>query len=418
MAEDPLVDAVDDELDPDRVTLGQRIAGIKQPAYMPTTPSGADTAPAPSIRPQIDPNSLPESVRPYQLKPADVPQAGSKVPELAKEQARLSTPIDPYNRNAEGGIAGTKPQYRMGVGQRILGTVGNFLSGMGGKGPVTYVGPGATNWRFGREEAARQGQLEGVNTQIKTQEQMDTENEKLQRDAIRQAYEGQLGEARLGTSAAQKETADVRQQLEGANKNLLEEKANKLANATPPEPKTEAELALAYQTAQQKGDKQAAARYRGALDELARQKKAGRDTTTSDVSKAIQVAEYRGKEHDRIDNEQEQERNRRYAEVDKNVQMKYDAKKSAAAKAQIDADLKTKYDPKHQNVDSESDKMLGITKSGGPLKSNANKPAATPAPPPKVGATVRVKQKDGSIKTGKVVGFNPNKKPIVDYSGQ
>src|SRR5215470_8525359 len=53
----------------------------------------------------------------------------------------------------------TLPQYRMGIGHRILGTLANFANGFAGKGgqPI-YVGPGALNNRYYQEEAQRQKQ--------------------------------------------------------------------------------------------------------------------------------------------------------------------------------------------------------------------------------------------------------------------
>jgi hypothetical protein len=76
-----------------------------------------------------------------------------------------------------------------------------------------YIGPGATNSRYAQDESQRQGQLEGINTQIKTQQSMDTENERLYRDAIRQAYESQVGSARQTAADAMSQKADVAQQL-------------------------------------------------------------------------------------------------------------------------------------------------------------------------------------------------------------
>src|SRR5262249_10161207 len=60
------------------------------------------------------------------------------------------------SRDAQGK---TLPQYRMGIGHRILGTLANFANGFAGKGgqPI-YVGPGALNNRYYQEEAQRQQQ--------------------------------------------------------------------------------------------------------------------------------------------------------------------------------------------------------------------------------------------------------------------
>src|SRR5262249_51108410 len=53
----------------------------------------------------------------------------------------------------------TLPQYRMGIGHRILGTLVNFANGFAGNhAQPIYVGPGALNNRYYQEEAQRQQQ--------------------------------------------------------------------------------------------------------------------------------------------------------------------------------------------------------------------------------------------------------------------
>src|SRR5215471_3045485 len=53
----------------------------------------------------------------------------------------------------------TLPQYRMGIGHRILGTLVNFANGFAGNhAQPIYVGPGALNNRYYQEEAQRQRQ--------------------------------------------------------------------------------------------------------------------------------------------------------------------------------------------------------------------------------------------------------------------
>ncbi len=219
-----------EEEDPlERLSIGQRIAGVKDPAAAPPS----DPAP-PMPKVALDPNSIPESIRPRPMAPQQIPQPpspsqNSALVPLIQQQAQLSKPINPMDETT-GKI---KPQYRMGIGQRTLGTAANFLQGFGRK-PFTPVpvGPGATNWRFGREEAQREKQLEGVNQQIGTQEKLNDENEKLYRDATRQAYEGQLGEARKQTAEAQESKADTASKVADvkalATKNQFEEAKAKL----------------------------------------------------------------------------------------------------------------------------------------------------------------------------------------------
>src|SRR5947209_11915981 len=65
-------------------------------------------------------------------------------------------PRPPYESdNTSGPHAPPDPddrRYRMGIGQRILGSVANFLNGFAKNGadPI-YVGPGAHNSRYGRD---------------------------------------------------------------------------------------------------------------------------------------------------------------------------------------------------------------------------------------------------------------------------
>src|SRR5262249_26712043 len=60
------------------------------------------------------------------------------------------------SRDAQGK---TLPQYRMGIGHRILGTLVNFANGFAGNhSQPVYVGAGALNNRYYQEEAQRQRQ--------------------------------------------------------------------------------------------------------------------------------------------------------------------------------------------------------------------------------------------------------------------
>src|SRR5215467_7386536 len=53
----------------------------------------------------------------------------------------------------------TLPKYRMGIGQRILGTLANFANGFARTGAQpTYVGPGALNKRYYQDQADREQQ--------------------------------------------------------------------------------------------------------------------------------------------------------------------------------------------------------------------------------------------------------------------
>jgi hypothetical protein len=97
--------------------------------------------------------------------------------------------------------------------------------------------------------------------------------------------------------------------------------------------------------------------------------KAEKDTSLADAAKAIQVSEYKGREHDKVDGAMEKERSKRYEELSKDYVLEGVPAKMEAAKAKIDQELQTKYAPKHKAVDDEAEKMLSLTKSGSALSS-------------------------------------------------
>lgn len=120
--------------------------------------------------------------------------------EAAQKRVRdYSAPTDKY-------IPGTnkvKPDYRMGVGGRIIGTVANFLSGFGGRGPVTYVGPGATNRAYDVAEERRQSALGKAQADVKSYQDAFSEEKKGYENEL-QTYEDQrkrLGQAPIVQSA-------------------------------------------------------------------------------------------------------------------------------------------------------------------------------------------------------------------------
>jgi hypothetical protein len=229
--------------------------------------------------------------------------------------------MKPLDRNAVDPQTG-KLLYKMGWGQRLLGTIANFGNGFAQDGaPPVYVGPGATNWKFGRDEATREANVARDTTALGEEEKLDTTNQKMYEDALRQSYEGQIGTARQRTAAAQQENAATRATLAQTQAELNQSKADKISGAPAPEPKTEPEIAIALQLATMKGDKAGVQKYRGALNQLARQKPAGKDTSAADVAKAIQVAEYRGHEHDKINQQRETERRSRMEEFTRTPQV-------------------------------------------------------------------------------------------------
>lgn len=57
----------------------------------------------------------------------------------------------------------TLPQYRMGIGHRILGTLANFANGFAGnRAQPIYVGPGALNNRYYQDEQQRRENLQAA----------------------------------------------------------------------------------------------------------------------------------------------------------------------------------------------------------------------------------------------------------------
>lgn len=218
--------------DPDRLTYGERIGGAKPYPSIPKPAAAApaDNTPPPDIK--LDPSKVPSGIfsgQNTQLPPlAPVGPNNPNLVGLLRQQAEYGKPLD---RSATDPNSG-KPLYKMGWGQRVLGIAANFASGFGGRGPVEYVGPGATNWRYDRDEAKRQPNLANVNTQIISQEQLDTENLRLEREAQRQAYEGVTGEARKTAAEAQQSRADAYQQLADTRQQLADLQGGKASKVT------------------------------------------------------------------------------------------------------------------------------------------------------------------------------------------
>lgn len=202
-----------------RPGLGQRIA------------SSAGNTAAPSSAPTDTPSlTIPGSSTPNGGKPLDLSSTTRQFPpappspqttmgELLQKRAAIGSPIP--IRDTSGKM---DPKYRMGFGQRLLGTVANFGSGLAGRGPVAQVGPGATNTRYSQDEAQRQGNVANLDTQIGQQEKLGDENRKLFEAANKQAYDSTIGAARGETAAAQQETASARSAL--ADEKARSDKAN------------------------------------------------------------------------------------------------------------------------------------------------------------------------------------------------
>jgi hypothetical protein len=219
--------APDPESGEERPSFGARIAGDVPKPIPPNVAAPEDKQPAPPV--QYDPGKVPEGIfAPKSPPPAPVGANNPALVSLLNRQAQDSQRINPYQTDPQTGKRTTLPQYRMGTGMRILGSIANFASGFGGKGPVAYVGPGATNARYQQDEAQRQANLASDELQIKGQQGLDTENLKLEREAQRQAFEGVKGEAAKQTAAARPQTADAQQQVADTRQQLADLKANSI----------------------------------------------------------------------------------------------------------------------------------------------------------------------------------------------
>jgi len=95
------------------------------------------------------------------------PSAESTLGPLYQSRAEKSLPTD-----------ATRDEYKMGIGGRIMGTLANFLSGMGGRDPMVYTGPGATNNRYAQAEHKRLGELNALNNQISDAANLNEMNRK------------------------------------------------------------------------------------------------------------------------------------------------------------------------------------------------------------------------------------------------
>jgi hypothetical protein len=371
-----------------RPSIGDRMAGrAPKPA-----PAPVDTNPAPAM-PSIpfDASKLPPGIAPVTPSPTSVPRppTGSNnptLPGLLQKQAELGEPINRQD-----------PKYKMGIGERLRGLASDLLVGAGGHPELaTPIGPGTPSRQYGIDESMRQARLANVGTQIQGQEKLDTENQKMYEDAIKQAYDAQLGAARIETAdaATQRaeaagETADVKQQLAASQEELNKYKSGN-------QPPTN-EFSGWYQAF--KAQNKRAPSPKEIQDYEITKARAGKDTSAADVAKAIQIAEYKGRQSDAIDRAKELERTKRYAEIDKDVTTKYDPKKLAAAKQKVDDDLDTKYGAQLQKMSDEADKMLGLTKAGAKLQSGAG-PAKAPAKPttaPPAGRVWVYDKKSGKI---------------------
>lgn len=423
--------AVED--DSERPTLGARIASVAPPPIVAAQPQ-PDAPPMP--KQDLDMSKMPDVVK-MLTGPSSIPEppTGANNPQLAdlaKKQAVLSTPINP--RDASGN---TKPQYRMGLGTRILGGLAAAAEGFGGHqytGP--YIGPGATNRRYAQDEAQRQGELAGVDTQIGTQEKLDAENQKLYNLALKQAYDTQRGEALQETAAAREESAKNRGLYEQSQAELNKVKADALRNKPDSPADQRATDADKYGltgqarkdyilTGKLPKDMMGSQRQPTELETWmdAFQRENGRKPTADEIANR--------KSKTKMSGEVEDQRNTAWIkarrEYDQALQ-KLDNPNDQKAIQELREDYYQKRQDAQDNYESGIRRLGGKAEhvelprdhfgEGGARPVQAQPGGSQPAANTgkyKIGDVVNVKGKG----RGKIVGINPTtKKPIVDYSGQ
>jgi hypothetical protein len=170
---------------------GERVPVVPNSYDRPTLP--APTLSAPQTPAPITPSSV--------TRPATGSNNATLVEDL-RQQAMHGKTIDP-----------SRPEYKMGVGGKILGSLTNFASGFSKNPSTVYVGPGATNARYSRDESMREQNLATDARNIAGQKTLDTEAEKQYEDALRQAYQGQVGEAREKAASAEQDKATTADRL-------------------------------------------------------------------------------------------------------------------------------------------------------------------------------------------------------------
>ena len=104
-----------------------------------------------------------------------LPPGGSSVPDpdfsaaQTKDNSQLDAITKPFAsqpvRGSRGAPSPYDPKYKMGIGERILGMVGNFASGMRGHGSAVYTGKGALNSQYDFDRQAWQQGLEDAKAQ-------------------------------------------------------------------------------------------------------------------------------------------------------------------------------------------------------------------------------------------------------------
>ncbi len=312
-----------------------------------------------------------------QLSAADAAEnAISNIPSDDRNSAAIQSRIDQENRpiQARDANGNLLPQYRPTLAQKIkrglagagMGLLrGGIVGSAAGAINPTVVGErgyGDPNRAYEQAETARQQNLAA-----------DTQALAASRKAFEDATNrvNSIAEQQRGVATAYKNVGDTATTAmaheETARHNQAEEdvKRNPQNN-----PKTEFELIHAEARRRFPDDPFKAYEWeRGQLISLKNAERPPKDTSAGDLARAIQASEFGISQYQELDKQKEAERTRRYAELDRNISLKYDPARLAAEKQKIDDELENKYSPKYQDIRDKVDQMLNQTKAGEPMTS-------------------------------------------------
>jgi hypothetical protein len=355
--------------------------GMPGAAPTSTTPVASPSASVPAtVTPSGKPSTWQDIARKSaqsQLSAADAASSAlASVPAEDDKSAAIQARIDQENkpiqaRDAQGKLL---QQYRPSLGQKIKRGLAGAGMGLLRGGIVGSVA-GAVNPHIAGErgyddpnnayeqaENARQQSL-AADTQSLNTSRKAFEDATNRAKSISQEQRGVAGAykdagATATTAMEREETARHNQAEEDIKRN--------------PTNDVKTEFQSIHTEAQRRFPNQPFQAYeweRKQLIDLKNAERAPKDTSATDLAKAIQATEFGMRMSSQIDQQKEAERNRRYAELGKDISLKYDEQKMSAAKQKIDSELDTKYGPKYQQAQDKVDRMLGITKTGGPLQS-------------------------------------------------
>lgn len=205
-----------------RVEPSQPRAAVRtNPAHTTVHPAVLNAMTAPRVEgtqiPGVAPNGGDDAVKQAMLASSTrmppAPPQDDSLSSLMQQREQAGQPLDRTN-----------PRYRMSWKQRLLGTLANFGSGMAGKGPVEYVGPGAMNRSYYNDAADQQARTKNLDVAVANREKLNEENLKGFDSAVKQAYESRIADERANTAAARQKTADAQQQNADIRQQLADQR--------------------------------------------------------------------------------------------------------------------------------------------------------------------------------------------------